>query len=79
MYAILKKMAFLCRRERTMDNDKLINYGKKYIEAIDKFLSDDGEGCDFLQRTYTMVQANSHNPVKITEESRRRCAKSLVR
>lgn len=62
-----------------MDNDKLINYGKKNIEAIDKFLSDDGESFDFLQRTYTMVQANSHNSVKITEESRRKCAKSLVR
>ncbi len=62
-----------------MENDKLINYGKKNIEAIDKFLSDDGESCDFLQRTYTMVQTNSHNPVEITKESRRKCAKSLVR
>ncbi len=62
-----------------MDNDKLTNYGKTNIEAIDKFLSDDGASSDFLQRTYTMVQTNSHNPVEITKESRKRCAKSLVR
>lgn len=62
-----------------MDNDKLINYGKKNIDAIGKFLSDDGESCIFLQRTYTMIQTNSHNPVVITEESRKKCAKSLVR
>ncbi len=62
-----------------MDNDKLTNYGKKNIEAIDRFLSDDEEGCDFLQRTYTMVQTNSNNPVEITKESRKKCAKSLVR
>lgn len=62
-----------------MDNDKLANYDKKNIEAIDRFLSDDGESCDFLQKTYTMVQTNSHNPVEITKESRKKCAKSLVR
>lgn len=62
-----------------MENNRMTNYGKKNIEAIDRFLSDNGESCDYLQRTYTMVQTNSHNSVEITKESRRKCAKSLVR
>lgn len=62
-----------------MENTKLTNYDQNNINAIDRFLSDDQESFGYLQKTYTMVQTNSHNPVRITKESRKKCAKSLVR
>lgn len=62
-----------------MENTELTNYDKNNIDAIDRFLSDNGESCDYLQKTYTMVQGNSRNPVEITKESRKKCVKSLVR
>lgn len=62
-----------------MENNQLTNYGQNNIEAIDRFLSDNGENCTYLEKTYTMVQTNSHNPVEITKESRKKCVKSLVR
>lgn len=62
-----------------MEDDKLTNYGQNNIDAIDKFISDSEGNGAYLQKTYTMVQTNSHNPIKITKESRRKCAKSLVR
>lgn len=61
-----------------MDDNKPINYNRKNIKAIDEMLSDDGNS-NFLQSTYTMVQASSHNSVEITDESRKKCVKSLVR
>ena len=62
-----------------MENIKLTNYDQNNVKAIDRFLSDDQESFGYLQKTYTMVQTNSHNPVEITKESRKKCAKSLVR
>lgn len=62
-----------------MENNKLTNYGQNNIKAIDRFLSDSEGNSDYLQKTYTMVQTNSHNPVEITKESRKKCAKTLVR
>lgn len=62
-----------------MENNKLTNYGQNNIKAIDRFLSDSGGNSDYLQKTYTMVQTNSHNPVEITKESRKKCAATLVR
>ena len=62
-----------------MNKDALTNFGRKNIEAIDKFLSVDAEDCAFLQRNYTMIQTNSYNPVEITEDSRKKCVASLLR
>lgn len=62
-----------------MNDNKLINYNRKNIKAIDEMLSDDGKNSNFLQSTYTMVHASSHNSVEITDESRKKCVKSLVR
>lgn len=62
-----------------MDDNKPINYNRKNIKSIDEMLSDDGKNSNFLQSTYTMVQASSHNSVEITDESRKKCVKSLVR
>lgn len=61
-----------------MDKE-LTNYNNENLEAIDKFLSDNDRGLDYLHRTYTLVQTNSQSSVEITPESRKKCAKSLIR
>ena len=58
---------------------KTINYNQDNIAAVDKFLEGSDKGDKYLRRTYTMVQTNTQCVVKISSESRKKCAKSLIR
>ena len=60
-----------------MKNTESENFNHANIEVVEKKLEN---GSDALfEKTYTMIQSNSYHDVKITEESRKECIKSLIR
>lgn len=58
---------------------KTISFDQENIDAIDKLLNEETDENTRLKKAYTLIQKNSGTNVKITSESRKKCAKLLLK
>lgn len=57
----------------------MISFDQENIDAIDKLLNEETAENTRLKKAYTLIQKNSGTNVKITSESRKKCAKLLLK
>lgn len=60
-----------------MENHGLENFNQVNIDVVERELENSSDA--LFEKAYTMIQSNSYHDVKITEESRKECIKSLIR
>lgn len=57
----------------------MASYDQENIDAIDKLLNEENNENTHLKKSFTLIQKNSGTNVKITAESRKKCARLLFK